>query len=272
MMRFHTAITSGLAAVLVVPLLTQEGDLRTLQNALAGTTRALEALKAVGARIEADPPAGIQLILASTEAPVLDERARDERLQGLRDEVNLLRMHLDALEVPGMASAFPPAGRATTTGQPAPGATPGTVPLTGTTGMDDSVRRALRRLDDPLQVTEPAVPVTHEPSRLPEGPDYSADRLGQARANYRVGRYQEALDLLKDVGDDPVGLYWRARSLEKLDRIPEAIDLLARVIELAPDSLEGRRAKTDAEFLRWKKSFVEKLPKGLSDKKTGGGR
>ncbi len=237
MMKFHSAITGGLAAFLIVPLFAQEKALRTLENALLGTDRAIDSLQSLQKRITQEPLAGIDLIIAATEPSILDERERDARLETLRNEVNSLQMQFDSLmHIQNPGAMPPPDGR---------------VP---TTGMDDSVRRALEQLGKPdrgpgeRKSTNP----NHTPQVLPDGPNYSADPVAQARAYYKLGRYQDGLTTLRNSGNAPIALYWKARCLEKLGRVEDSIAELEKVVELSPDSAEGKRAKTDIEFLSWK--------------------
>lgn len=251
MMKYQTPITTALAALLVVPLFAQDKAMRTLQNALLGTTRALDSLEKIQERIKLDPLSGIEQILAATETPVLQEQQQDERLQTLRNEVNQLQMQLDSLEI-GKGN-FPDMSE-------------GSVP---TTGIDDNVRRALLGLTK--NQPQPDLQPRRQTTVLPEGPEYSADPIAQSRTFYRLSRYTDAVSILMTLPDDPKALYWKARSLEKLERVDEAIEALKKVVELAPDSHEGKRAQTDIEFLSWKSDFKRKLPKGVGSSSPSAG-
>jgi hypothetical protein len=55
-------------------------------------------------------------------------------------------------------------------------------------------------------------------------------------------------------------MYWRARTLERLERIDDAIQTMERAIQKGGEGFEQRRAETDLEFLRWKRDFVKNLP------------
>jgi len=243
MMKSHSILTGGLAAFFVLPLFAQDQVLRTLENALFGTNHAIDSLGKIQERIQLDPLAGIDLILAATETPQLEERERDRRLQELRDEVNALQMRYDSMR---MASD--------------PNRVSLPVEQVPTTGLSPDLRDQLLRSRGLAPEGADLLP-RHAARVLPEGPDYSADSIAQARTYYRLRRYQEGLTTLRNVGDDPIGLYWRARCLEKLDRLEEAIRVLERVVELAPESHEGKRAKTDIDFLTWTGERKRKLPK-----------
>ena len=243
MMKFHSALTGGLAAFLVLPLFAQDQTLRTLENALLGTNRAIDSLQKIQERITQDPLAGIDLILSATEAPQLEERERDARLEALRNEVNALQMRYDSMRLNSDPNgAHIPDDR---------------VP---TTGMSPELRDLLAGPEGKSHTPKPRTP-KHDAKVLPDGPNYSADPVAQARAYYRLGRYSDGLTTLQNAGNNPIGLYWKARCLEKLGRVEEAIKELERVVELAPESHEGKRAKTDIEFLTWKNGFKKKLPK-----------
>ena len=241
MMKSHSILTGGLAALFVLPLFAQDQVLRTLENALFGTNQALDSVGKIQERFHQDPLAGIVLILAATETPKLEEQERDRRLQELRDEVNALQMRYDSMLM-----------------MTDPGAVPRASDRPSTTGLSPALRDQLLR---PRGQTarEPSSLPPSSAKVLPNGPSYSADSVAQARTYYRLSRYQEGLDTLKAVGDDPVGLYWRARCLEKLGHPEKAVSELQRVVELAPESREGKRAKTDIDFLTWTSERKRKL-------------
>ena len=272
MMKFHSILTAGLAALVVVPAALQDDQLQALKNALSKTDQALGILRDVGTQFDTDAEGAGRMLLAATEPPVLDERWRDERMIALRDEVGRLQGRLDTLRSPDV---LPPLVTHTPEGPriSVPLDMPGTSPLALTR------EEAMRRANDPTggrRTPRPGgrgelAPGTPNPGRpttplpLPEGQEYSADPIGHARACYRTGRFEQGLALLRG-RKEPVAMYWRARCLEKLERIPEAVQALEQVIADAPDTSEARRARTDLEFLRWKSSFVENLPAGMKNK------
>jgi len=268
MLRFQSAVTSLVASVLVTPLLLPQGQLPMLQDALGSTERALEVLHGLEQRLQTEPAAALGLILAATEEPMGDESERDRRLEALRNEVGVLQMELDAARSPMLAAdgAVQSAlGTTETWGEPRPEIAPHV-----TTGMDDALRALLVRPSEreslpflpsgagrtPVQRTQHAPPAGGEVG-------YSADPLRHGITCYRAGRYDDALKLLAGL-DDATALYWRARALERLERLDEAIRAMEDAIAKGGEGLEQRRAQNDLEFLRWKRDFVKQLPGGAA--------
>jgi hypothetical protein len=272
MMRFQTALSSALAAFLVVPVFLGQGQIASLEDALAGTVRALEVLKGVEKRLQEDPATAMSLILSATESPSGDEVQRDKRLEGLRNEVNLLQMELDALQSPVLdadGSVQSSLGaRLPLTSFDSP-LTP--TPIAITTGLDDALRAQLAgeveprppRLGEVLRTgssTNGAERANAADGAAASAADaYTADPLKNGIACYRAGRYAEALGLLAPL-DDGTGLYWRARTLERLERLDEAVQTMEHAIAKGGSGFDPSRAKTDLEFLRWKRDFVVSLP------------
>ncbi len=271
MMRFQTALSGFLAALLVVPALIGQGQIASLQDALGGTHRALEVLKGLEQRLGEDPAAALGLILSATETPRGDEAQRDRHLEELRNEVGLLQMELDALQSPvlGADGAVQSALGARLPLDPSRPAAPAGI----TTGLDDELRALLGGAPAPRN-TAPrseartgagATPL--QPAGQPSAEDsYSADPLRHGIVCYRAGRYGEALALLAPLSE-PSALYWQARTLERLERLDEAVALMERALAKGAESgqtqgFETRRAETDLEFLRWKRDFVQNLPAG----------
>lgn len=269
MMKFHAAITAGLAATIVIPAVTLDTEeIGTLEDALSNTVRALELVTGIQKKFETEKKSDTGLVLAMTEDSILDPQLRDERLHALRNEVNLLQTELDLIEsddlgiTPVATTPPPPTGVPEGEIIPAAGAA-GSIPRV-TTGLDDATRRALADLqrkdrgEDVAEAPEPAETVAPFVSST-EKEGYSADPLRHARACYRIERYAEGAAILKDLKSDPRALYWRARCLEKLGQLDEAARALRKVIELSPDTPEGRNAKSDLEFIEWKRGFLDKL-------------
>lgn len=272
MLRFQTALSGALAALLVVPVLVGQGQVSTLQDALAGTRRAIEVLKGLEQRLEEDPAAALGLILSATEPARGDEEQRDRALEDLRNEVSLLQMELDSMQSPALGGD----GALTSTlGAHAPDLPARTAPAAGiTTGLDDALRALLNESPAARAVPRgdpnPARGATRAGAPLEAPPPsgaraaYSADPLRHGIACYRAGRYTEAYELLAPLGDSGA-LYWQARTLERLERLDEAVALMERAIarsDPAADAggFEKRRAETDLEFLRWKRDFKKSLP------------
>lgn len=269
MMRFQTAIAGLLATLLGVPVLLGQGHVASLQDALAGTVRALEVLKGLEQRLEQEPAATLGLILSATEPPVGDEVQRDRRLESLRNEVSLLQMDLDAMQSPMLGSDGSVQG---TLGTRLPLETAGLPSGAGiTTGMDDELRALLTGVrpgrESALVRGEAASEGLTGPT--PSGPAsevYTADPLRNGIACYRAGRYAEAHALLAPL-DDASALYWLARTLERLERLDEAVQVMERAIAKGGQASELRRAQTDLEFLRWKRDFLAQLPGSASASK-----
>jgi len=285
MLKHHALVSTGLAALLVAPALTQTDELQILERALADTARALDVLTGLQQRWDQDPDGFTEILGLATEPPMLDDRSRGDRLAELRSEVSILQMELDALETepppraPGridlpLRSAEPLAA------QPAEDSPTmrlleemGHIPV----GLDRRARRILQRMGKeeglPPEPETRTPAASHVPSSPPPvvtaddaevTPESSADPLGEGKACYFAGRYQRGLKLLESMPEDINALYWKARCLEKLDLDGQAIETLENVVAMTnPDSYEGRRARTDLEFLQWRRSFLEGLPSGV---------
>ena len=264
MMRFHTAIAGALGTALVVPVFLGQAQVATLQDALGGTVRALDVLHGLEKKLQEEPTAALGLVLAATEPPLGTDEERDRRLEALRDEVNLLQMELDSMEGPVLGpdgAVVPMLG----TREPLPERT--LQPIGITTGMDDSLRALL---SEKPAARAPVATAATTPARAldrgaapagtePEKDAYSADPLRHGIACYRAGRYAEALERLLPL-DDAQALYWRARALERLERLDEAVETMERAVTRGGDGFELQRAQTDLEFLRWKRDFLATLP------------
>jgi len=265
MLRFQTTVAGLLAALLFVPVLVGQGQVTSLEDALTGTRRALEVLRGLEQRLAKDPGGVKSLILAATEAPSGAEVERDQRLEALRGEVSLLQMELDAAQSPMLAAD---GSVQSALGARLPlelAAAGGAQPLT--TGLDDALRELLSvrtpaRPGERPAASGPGRPgTTAPPTGVTPRPElgYSADPLRHGIAAYRAGRYAEAHELLATLAS-PSALYWRARTLERLERLDEAVELMEQAIALGGEGFEERHASTDLEFLRWKRDFLRNLP------------
>jgi len=266
MLRFQTALTSALASLLVVPAFLGQGQVASLSDALAGTRRALEVLKGLEKRLHDDPAGALGLVLSATEAPNGDDVGRERQLEGLRNEVNLLQMELDALQSP-VLGADGAVQSALGTNSPAEGPR-AAQPLAITTGLDDSMRALLSQAPAPRasrgEVHGPAAR-GEAGAETPAENAYSADPLRHGITCYRAGRFAEAYALLAPL-EDANALYWQARALERLERLDEAVKVMERALAKGGEGFEARRAQTDLEFLRWKRDFVKSLPATAGEK------
>jgi len=265
MLRFQTTIPALLASVLAVPVLIGQGQVASLTDALAGTRRALEVLKGLEQQLGEDPAATLALVLSATEAPAGTDVQREERLDQLRSEVNLLQMELDARQSPALTGE---GAVQDALGTHAPLARPERPSAGITTGLDDALRALLSGAPQPRASAMPeaaplgvpgaaVAPGETPPASLAGG--YSADPLKHGITCYRAGRYAEAYELLAPL-DDASALYWQARALERLERLDEAVAVMERALTRGGAGFEARRAQTDLEFLRWKRDFVKSMP------------
>jgi len=269
MMRFQTTVTAVLASLLVVPVLIGQGNVDTLESALSGTKRAIEVLKGLEKKLVEEPANALALVLSATEAPGGTDVQREQRLESLRSEVNLLQMEYDALQSPALAGdgavqdllgTREPLGR---TSLPSAGIT---------TGLGDDLRLLLSGAPQPRTTPAPAPAPHGEESAAAATPEsaaggaYSADPLRHGITCYRAGRYAEAYELLAPL-DDASALYWQARTLERLERLDEAVKVMERALAKGGEGFEARRAQTDLEFLRWKRDFVQQMPAPAKDSK-----
>ncbi len=261
MMRFQAAITSGLAALLVPPMVLGQGSVETLEEALSQTTRALEILAGIQQTTEGAGTRSVDVIRAVTEAPILDDRRRDERLMDLRNQVNLLQTELDVLEAPAFLpeASAPPVEHAGIAGYS------GDRPLPNVrTGLSPAELQALTSTKQPAPSTAADKAEEQDAGTAPaidEGaPTYSADPVKHARACYYARRYERCLLLVEDLTADPEAFFWKSRSLEKLGRLDEAVEAMKRSVELAGDSPAARRAQAEVEFLEWRRSFLQDAP------------
>jgi hypothetical protein len=266
MLRYHAPLTGLLASLLVVPAFLGQGQIATLQDALNGTLRALEVLKGLEQRLREEPAAALGLVLSATEPPVLDQAQNAARLDALRNEVSLLQMELDAMQSPVLSrdgAVQSALGGSTPSGPALEGARPA-LPAGITTGLDDSLRALLTEAPTTRTVlrAEPGREggaVAEAAPSIGAEDAYTADPLRHGITCYRAGRYAEAYALLRPL-DGATALYWQARTLERLERLDEAVAAMERAIEKGGAGFEQRRAQTDLEFLRWKRDFVASMP------------
>lgn len=81
---------------------------------------------------------------------------------------------------------------------------------------------------------------------------YSADPVRQGRAAYFAGDYERSVMLLASYPDRLDAVYWQGRSLEKLDRVQEALKAYQLVAESEDGGELADRARLDLDFLQWK--------------------
>lgn len=273
MMKFHAALTTGLATFFVAPAALSSDELQTLEAALQSTSRALDVVVGVERSIQADPEGGAELIKQVTEAPVLDARRRDERLAALRGEVSLLRAELDQLELNAIQSGVQPLdealaearsnqrGERRSNPQVSGGGSSSRAPVS--TGLDEATRSALSQAKaEAMARAEGRTPV-FEGSQDAEATErrtreYSADPLRHARTCYRAGRYEEGHALLANA-EGVEALFWRARCSERMDDLDAAKKDLQQVLAMDPNGPFSVRAQQDLDFVEWKRAFLERM-------------
>lgn len=256
MMKWGFALNAGLGALLVVSSLgSGQGGDGGLELTLQRTTRGLEELVGLQKRLESGDRAAVDELLRVTD-PAGNNPVEDEaRLTALRLEVARLRMvhdglaPLDSVQLPSTderASTRTAAGP-TTHGTTRPGSAGG--------ARKSSTNGDGKNVDDGLTAFEPA--------------GFSADPVLQGEALFRAARYEECLAALRKAPDDPRGQYWTGRTLELLGRVDEALDTYRKLSARKDGGWAAQRAKSDLEFLEWKRSTTPGL-EGRAD--TGANR
>ena len=103
-----------------------------------------------------------------------------------------------------------------------------------------------------------------------KGGDIVAVQFG---GSWRIpqSQFERGVTLLAPLTMRAPAVYWKARCLEQLGRLDEALPAYQRVIELDPEGFEAGRAKSDIEFLEWKATFLsqrkkEAKPSGVAPK------
>ena len=247
MLRFHSALTSVLAAAIVPAVFLGQGTVGSLEQALGETARALEVLGGLLTRAEQGDPRVVGFVRSVTEPPLLDAQRRDERLVDLRNQVNLLQTELDVLQAPALLPDAP---------VPAPAPSAESLPPI-TAGLS---RQTMDELAAAPLLPDPATRETRPAPHADVGPDYSADPVAHARACYYARRYEQCLKLVAELEKDAEASFWKGRALEKLGRLDEAVEAVRRSAELAAGGPLERRARAELEFLEWRRSFLADAP------------
>ena len=251
MMRFTGALGGVFAAIVIVPAagFGQHGAdeaVNSLEAGLRKTVETLELLSGIRQNIETEGAISTSVAVSVTEAPIPGAQERDEKLDLLRTQVSLLQQELDVVE-----SRILQASQT----EKAPDVAPLPPRLVRddrfTLGLETGELDTLRALDRPRVIES----VVEEPSEPPvEFEGYSANTLLQAQMCYRARQYSRGLKLLAN-DESPGGLYWRARCLERLERLAEAITFYERVAGMTDAGSFAERAETNLEFVRWKQGL-----------------
>lgn len=232
---------------------------------------AVAELERVRADIAAGKPGALQRLLALTEAPLGDARARDERLEQLRGSLAQLEGGAAGAGLPApLASADQEAMRFA---PPTPGAQ--AQPLAAPApahALAPALAPAIGSSPSSPAAASSAIDASAGANAL-EGPGYCADRVRQGRAYYKAGLYERALSALEPVREQPQALHWRARCYERLGRSSEAIDAYERLIANPQAGPAADLARADLDFLRWRARYSEPAQTNKSvPVRTGGAR
>ena len=263
MLKFTYLFNFGLVGALVVPAALQDAGTAKLERSISATDQALAALGGVEAQLLAGDYAGVDAILASTEAPFGGARERSTLLDQLRRDIGELETQVQRFETPAGLEHLTedPTSQLPTAAEPGGG-------QVATTGMSQQERDEVAEIWPPI----PGAPGTNNVRKLGdtysfEERGFTVDAIRQGRAYYRAGRYKEALRLFETRAGEPEAEYWSGRSLERLGRNEEAVAAYTRVVDDEDAGPLADRARMDRDFALWLIDFERKVddyhtPKG----------
>ncbi|WP_419186105.1 tetratricopeptide repeat protein [Rohdeia mirabilis] len=254
---------------------------RTLEGALQDTIQTLEVLRGYRSADAIDAVPDVELVRRATEPAIGDPSERTARLATLSDDMQRLHTHLELLRSGALPANAPLAQSDFHLDVPTVGLAAGELER-----LLQNSRKPYITLDDPsprgsnsasssppsTQQAPVATPSADDAAgAAPSGPpptaetdsaaaekarDEAADfAFNRARAAYFAGQYDRALADFEAGPDEPRSRYWRARSLEQLGRLDEALTLYDSVVADPTSGDLVERAKGDADFLRWKIDF-----------------
>lgn len=253
MLKFQHAINMGIASILVIPAVALQGEQsKTLEGALESTISALDSLVRIRDEHDVSDPETRAMIASVTETPMASGPQRDQYLQELRRDVNVLTMEFDSVKVEAQPREMIQ-GKLAEHGASfnSTGESHGI-----TTGLTDADRQQISSIPAPLPGVKHADPKT---ALEIEEADFVVDTILLGRSYYRAGRFAEGAELLASETKNAEGVYWYGRCLEKLDRFDEAITAYGVVLEQAESTYLADRAQNDLEFLTWKREFQSKI-------------
>jgi tetratricopeptide (TPR) repeat protein len=126
-----------------------------------------------------------------------------------------------------------------------------------TTGMSEATRADIVQRLSSQELTAPNSISTEKTHFEPAG--FSAHAVRHGRALYKAGRYEDAITLLSAAKDQAGAHFWIACSLEKLDRVDEAIAAYDLVIKNVTDAKDAQHAERNRDFLIWKRNFDARI-------------
>jgi tetratricopeptide (TPR) repeat protein len=285
MLKAMLPLTSMLGVLYAVPLAIQDQAPRTLQSALDETVRSLDVLRGIATVERPD----VGLVRAATETPLSDANERLARLDRLHGDLSRLEAHLELLRsgvAPATAFVSTPTGASPV---PTLGLGDGEIarlieatrtpvgPAVETTdaGRERAPRSSggdtLRSNNEtPSETTAVTTDGTNTGGVLPPPPMDESLIFAKARAAYLAGQFDRALAAFQSGPDDPRHRYWRALCLDRLGRVEEALALYDVVIGDADGGEYVERARSDADFLRWKSNFGKPQPAPVSEEPAEG--
>lgn len=248
MLKFTYIANLGIFGMFAFPAAMQGTGNFGLEKALDQTITALDQLTQTQATIQSGDYAVVDELLQTTEAPVADAPASAEIQNKLRDEVSRLQMVLDTLE---SDYVLPPISTESV----------GIKSKTTTQGLTEEQRQTIGGILVPVPGGKQTSEIlTEEGTASFERDGFTADYALHGRAYYRAGRFEEGITLLRHAKpDDAEAMYWRARCLERVDKLNEAIQAYTKVIENPKAGSLADRAKDDRGFVEWKIAFSSKV-------------
>ncbi|MCA8980458.1 MAG: tetratricopeptide repeat protein [Planctomycetes bacterium] len=248
MLKFTYIANLGILGMFAVPPALQGTGSFGLEKALEETVTALDDLTQTQATITAGDYAAVDELLASTESPVANPQESTAIKNKLRDEVSRLQMALDTLE---SDYVLPPVTVESV----------GATQPKRTTGLTDSQRSEIGGILVPVPGGKQTSEIlTEEGTASFERAGFTASYARHGRAYYRAGRYEEGIALLRHAPEnDAESMYWRARCLERTNKLNEAVAAYTKVIENPSAGSLADRAKDDRGFIEWKIAFSSKV-------------
>jgi len=178
--------------------------------------------------------------MRATDAPGPNPAAAEARLASLRLEVARLQMIHDELG--------PSESQANTDG-----ATPNSTTRRNDDARATSSASGATKSTNRNGATETPAVDANLTAFEPVG--FTVDPVLQGEALYRAERYSECVTVLRKAPDEPRAQYWSARALEKLNKPDEAIAIYTKLAARTDGGWATTRAKSDLEFLQWKREI-----------------